>query len=58
MTVWRNLSLTPTAKALATSYAREENTVYKFITIRFLLVRQLLIGCLSPTGKVKVITVF
>jgi len=28
MTVWRNLSLTPTAKALATSYAREDNTVY------------------------------
>ena len=25
MTVWRNLSLTPTARALATSYAREVN---------------------------------
>lgn len=33
MTVWRNLSLTPTARALATSYAREDNTLHKSITI-------------------------
>jgi len=33
MTVWRNLSLTPTARALATSYARDVNKLGKFITI-------------------------
>lgn len=50
MTVWRNLSLTPTARALATNYAREVNTLYKFITIT--------IDNLLLAGEVKATSVF